>query len=127
MNEPVFAAGKNEFRVGSERTFDDGGFVEEIGKFVHLIALESVQQHDAVIGSGQYNHLSVITELHNLNLVEIFPPISKRPRFAIGQPIQTNPDNLFIFLLDRPRHSETNPRGIEVSHGVVGHALGVDI
>ena len=127
MDESVLAAGNDVPGVGGEVALDDGGLVEEAGELEELIALEGVEEDDAVVGRGQHQVLSVWAELHYLYLVVVLPPLREGTGFAAIDPVQANPYDLLVLLLLRPRHREGHSRRIEARHGKGRHALGLHV
>lgn len=123
MHHSIFAAGDDELGVRGEVALDDRGFVEEVGELEELVALEGVQEDDAVVGRGQHQVLSVRTKPHYLYLIVVLPPLSEWSGLAALDSIEADPHDLFVLLLLRPSNSKGHPSGIEAGNREGGHAL----
>lgn len=123
MHESIFAAGDDVLGVRGEVALDDGGLVEEVGELEELVALESVQQDDAVVRCSQHQVLSVRAEPHYLYLVVVLPPLSEWPGLAALYSVEADPHDLLVLLLLRPRNSKRHTGGIEASDWKCGHAF----
>ena len=69
MQKTIFTTRKHKIGVRSERAFDDGGLIEETGKFVDLVTLESIQKNYAVVSCRQNYDFPTAAELHDLDLI----------------------------------------------------------
>ena len=90
---------------------------------MQLSSLERIQKDNAVVSRRQHQQLPVVAEFHTFHLVVVFPPVRKRTRLAITDPIETYPNSLFIFLLDGPGHPKSHPGRIEISDRIVRHTF----
>ena len=123
MHQSILATWYHVIWVRSEGTLNHWRLVEKVGKPLNLITLKSIKKDDTIVCSSKHKNLSIVAELHAFDLVVIFSPVSEGSCLAITDSIKTNSNNLFVFLLNRPCHSETYSSGIEVGNGVVWHAL----